>query len=221
MSTESPAYEVLRREGEFELRRYAQYLTASVTAQAESYNGAAYAAFGVLADYIFGNNVAAGSIPMTAPVSTSRSEGERIAMTVPVSATRSEGTRIPMTAPVSSERARSEELDQAAPLCTINCAGEYTVRFTMPSRYTELAELPQPNDPRVRLDAMPAHLAVAERFGGRLDDAMVAASVERLRAWIAGIGLTQTGEPEAAQYDAPWKPGFVRHNEVIIPVEQA
>lgn len=205
MSTESPAYEVLRREGGFELRRYAQYLTASVTAQAESHNGAAYAAFGVLADYIFGNNVAAGSIPMTAPVSTSRSEGERIAM----------------TAPVSSERARSEELDQAAPLCTINCAGEYTVRFTMPSRYTELAELPQPNDPRVRLDTVLAHLAVAERFGGRLDDAMVAASVERLRAWIAGIGLTQTGEPEAAQYDAPWKPGFVRHNEVIIPVEQA
>lgn len=204
MSVESPTYEVLRRDGEFELRRYVQYLTASVTAQAESYNGAAYAAFGVLADYIFGNNVAAGSIPMTAPVSTSRSGG----------------TRIPMTAPVSSERTRSEELGEAAPLCTIDCAGEYVVRFTMPSRYTELADLPQPNDPRVRLDLVPEHLAVSERFGGRLDDAMVAASVERLRAWIAERGLTPAGEPEAAQYDAPWKPGFVRHNEVIIPVEE-
>ncbi|MHB1017110.1 MAG: SOUL family heme-binding protein [Coriobacteriia bacterium] len=204
MSVESPAYEVLEREDSFELRRYVQYLTASVTAKAESYNGAAYAAFGVLADYIFGNNVAAGAIPMTAPVSTSRSEGSRIAM----------------TAPVTSERARSEELGDAAPLCTIDCAGEYVVRFTMPSRYTELADLPKPNDPRVRLDAVPEHLAVAERFGGRLDDAMVAASVERLREWVAGRGLVQAGEPEAAQYDAPWKPGFVRHNEVIIPVEE-
>lgn len=204
MSVESPAYVVVQGEGSFELRRYAQYLTASVTAQAESYNGAAYAAFGVLADYIFGNNVSAGSIPMTAPVSTSRSKGERIAM----------------TAPVISERARSEELDQAAPLCTINCAGEYTVRFTMPSRYTELADLPQPNDPRVRLDVVPEHLAVAERFGGRMDDTAVAASVERLHEWVSGLGLAPAGEPEAAQYDAPWKPGFIRHNEVIIPVEE-
>ncbi|HHJ98521.1 MAG TPA: heme-binding protein [Actinobacteria bacterium] len=205
MSVESPAYQVVRSDGPFELRRYEQYLTASVTVDAGSYNGAAYKAFGVLADYIFGNNVAAGSIPMTTPVSTSRSEG----------------TRIAMTAPVTSERARSEELTSAAPLCTVGCAGEYTVRFTMPSRYTDLADLPQPNDPRVRLDVVPAHEAVAERFGGRMDDEMVAASVERLRTWAADLGLTLDGEPEAAQYDAPWKPGFIRHNEVIIPVVEA
>lgn len=204
MSVESPVYEVVRREGQFELRRYAQYLTASVAVKADSHNGAAYAAFGVLADYIFGNNVAAGAIPMTVPVSTTRSAGERIAM----------------TAPVTSERARSESLGEAAPLCTVDCAGEYIVRFTMPSRYTELDELPQPNDPRVRLAVVPEHLAVVERFGGRLDDAMVVASVERLRDWMAGSGLVQVGEPEAAQYDAPWKPGFVRHNEVIIPVAE-
>lgn len=205
MSVESPAYEVVQRDGSFELRRYGQYLTASVAVHADGYNSAAYAAFGVLADYIFGNNVASGSIPMTAPVSTSRSAGERISM----------------TAPVVSERIRNEELGAATPLCTINCAGEYVVRFTMPSRYTELADLPQPNDPRVRLDAVAEHLAVAERFGGRMDDEMVAASVERLHAWMADRALAPAGEPEAAQYDAPWKPGFVRHNEVIIPVAEA
>jgi hypothetical protein len=205
MSVESPAYEVVRRKGSFELRRYERYLTASVTVRADSHNGAAYKAFGVLADYIFGNNVAAGSIPMTAPVSTSRTEGARIAM----------------TAPVTSERVRSTELTDAAPLCTVDCAGEYTVRFTMPSRYTELADLPQPNDPRVRLDMVSAHRAVAERFGGRLDDEMVAASAERLRVWMAEMDLAPGGEPEAAQYDAPWKPGFIRHNEVIIPVAEA
>ena len=204
MSVESPVYEVVRREGQFELRRYAQYLTASVAVEAESHNHAAYAAFRTLADYIFGNNVAAGSIPMTAPVST----------------TRSVGTRIAMTAPVTSERARSESLGEAEPLCTVDCAGEYIVRFTMPSRYTDIADLPQPNDPRVRLAVVPEHLAVADRFGGRLDDSMVAASVERLREWMAESGLVQVGEPEAAQYDAPWKPGFVRHNEVIIAVAE-
>jgi len=71
MSVESPEYEVVRREGSVELRRYRPYLTASVTAHATGYNEATYAGFGLLADYIFGNNAQAGSIAMTAPVTAS------------------------------------------------------------------------------------------------------------------------------------------------------
>jgi hypothetical protein len=29
------------------------------------------------------------------------------------------------------------------------------------------------------------------------------------------------GEPIVAQYDPPWKPGFARHNEIIMVVEQS
>ena len=205
MSVESPAYEVLRREGALELRRYAQYLTASVKVGAGGYNQAAYAGFSPLADYIFGNNAAAGSIAMTAPVTASRSTGMKIAM----------------TAPVTSERVRSEQLESVSPLCTVHCAGEYTVRFTMPSGFAALDELPEPNDPRVTLEEVPAHLAAAARFSGRLDDETVAEAVEALEAWIAHEGLVATGEPEAAQYDAPWRPGFIRHNEVLIPVKHS
>lgn len=218
MSVEGPAYEVTKRDGSLELRRYKRYLTASVTVRAGSHNGAANAAFGLLADYIFGNNSAAGSIPMTTPVTTSRADGTQIDMTAPVTTSRSPGARIAMTAPVTSERVRNEELGGAEPLCTVGCAGEYVVRFTMPSRYQRLEELPLPNDPRVQLAAVPEHLAAVERFSGRLDDEAVAAATERLDAWIAGLGLVPDGEPEAAQYDAPWKPGFARHNEVIVPV---
>ena len=203
MSVESPGYDVVRRDGPLELRRYRSYLTASVKVSSGGYNEAAYAGFGPLAEYIFGNNAEAGSIPMTAPVMASRASG----------------TRIPMTAPVTSERLRNEHLDDASPLCTVNCEGEYVVRFTMPSRYESLEELPRPNDARVELEAEPAHLAAVARFGGRLDDEAVAAAVEQLREWIGRQGLVALGEPEAAQYDAPWKPGFIRRNEVLIRVE--
>ena len=203
MSVESPEYEVVRREGSLELRRYAPYLTATVSVRSDGYNKATYAGFGALADYIFGNNTAAGSIPMTAPVTASRSSG----------------TKIAMTAPVTSERVRNDQLEEAAPLCTVQCAGEYLVRFTMPSRFASVDDLPAPNDRRVVLDEVPEHLAAALRFSGRLDDEAVAAAVERLEEWIEQEGLAVAGEPEAAQYDAPWKPGFVRHNEVLIPVE--
>jgi hypothetical protein len=202
MSVENPEYEVLRRHGSLELRKYRQYVTASVTAAASDYNQAAYAGFGPLADYIFGNNTEAGSIAMTAPVTTS----------LP-------GTKIAMTAPVTTERARNEQLETTAPLCTVHCAGEYIVRFTMPSRFTSVDELPRPNDRRVSLDAVPAHLAVAARFGGRLSDSAVVAAVRQLNEWLEQEGLAAVGEPEVAQYDAPWKPGFARRNEVLIPVE--
>lgn len=205
MSAESTAYEVLRREGSLELRSYPQYLTASVRVRAGGYNQATYAGFSPLADYIFGNNAAAGSISMTAPVTASRSKGMKIAM----------------TAPVTSERARSEHLGASSPLCTVHCAGEYIVRFTMPSSFATLEELPEPNDRDVAIEAVPAHLAAVARFGGRLDDEAVAAAVRSLEAWIDSEGLVATGEPEAAQYDAPWRPGFVRHNEVLIPVRQS
>jgi hypothetical protein len=202
MTVESPEYEVVRREGSVELRRYRPYVTASVTADAAGYNEATYAGFGLLADYIFGNNTESGSIAMTAPVTASRP-----------------GTKIAMTAPVTAERARGEQLETAAPLCTVHCAGEYIVRFTMPSRFVSVDDLPQPNDRRVSLATVPEHLAAVARFGGRLDDSAVDDALKQLSEWIEREGFDAVGEPEVAQYDAPWKPGFARRNEVLIPVE--
>lgn len=202
MSIESPAFEVLKKHGSLELRDYASYVTANARVQSTGYDDATSAAFGVLADYIFGNNTASGTIAMTAPVTSERAHGVKIAM----------------TAPVTSQREREQQMESAPPLCTVHCPGEYVVSFSMPSRFREVDDLPQPNDHRVTLTAVPAHLAVVARFAGRLDDAAVARAVGELESWIGELGLTATGDPVAAQYDAPWMPGFARHNEVLIPV---
>ena len=217
MSIESPSYEVVKKTGSLELRRYDSYLVASVRVKAAGYNEAANAGFRALADYIFGNNTVASTIPMTAPVTTGRTRGEHIDMTVPVT---SERERIEMTVPVTSERERHEQLQDAPALCTIRCPGEYTVNFSMPSRFRTLEDLPRPNDPRVELQLVEAHLAVVARFGGYLHDEDVAKAVAQIEAWIAEEGLVAAGEPQAAQYDAPWKPWFARHNEVLVPVAE-
>jgi hypothetical protein len=205
MSIESPKYEVVKKVGTLELRRYATYLTASVRVSAASYNEAANVGFGVLADYIFGNNSASGTIPMTAPVTAGPASG----------------TKMAMTAPVTSERARNEQMETAAPLCTVRCPGEYVVSFTMPSRFNSVEDLPVPNDPRVALETVSAHLAVVARFGGYLTDKSAAQAQARLETWMFDQGLTPAGEPVSAQYDAPWKPPFARRNEILIPVENA
>lgn len=202
MSIESPSYEIVSASDGVELRRYAPYVRAHVSVKATEYNEATNKGFGALADYIFGNNRAAGSIAMTAPVTSERDTSARIAMTVPV----------------TSERERAELMGEAAPLCTVRCPGVYVVSFTMPSQFTSVEDLPTPNNPDVTLEPVPSHLEVVVSFGGRLSDETFARHLVVAREWIAAQGLTETGEPVAAQFDAPWKPGFARHNEVQVPV---
>jgi len=64
---EIPPYAVERKEGDFEVRRYAPHLVAAVTVDG-SRSRAANQGFRILAGYIFGGNEAGQSISMTAPV---------------------------------------------------------------------------------------------------------------------------------------------------------
>jgi hypothetical protein len=109
-----------------------------------------------------------------------------------------------MTAPVTASR--SDE--------------DYVVSFTMPSGYS-MEDLPLPNNPAVRLESVGAHVVAAVRFNGNLSEKNAISAQNELQAWVRDQGLVSSGEPVAAQYDAPWKPGFARHNEILIPVEDA
>jgi hypothetical protein len=39
-----------------------------------------------------------------------------------------------------------------------------------------------------------------------------------LRTAMTEANLMATGPMRIARFDPPWKPGFMRHNEVIIPI---
>lgn len=78
---ERPKYDVISSSGNIEIREYAPMIVAEVAV-----NGAREEAvktgFRLLADYIFGNNIAKQDIAMTAPVQ--QQESTEIAMTAPV-----------------------------------------------------------------------------------------------------------------------------------------
>jgi hypothetical protein len=123
---------------------------------------------------------------------------------------------IAMTAPVA-QQPTSEKIAMTAPVTQTQEAGQWVVRFTMPSSYT-LETLPEPNDSRIHLRvAAPARFAVI-RFSGlaRPDD--VTAKTTELSAWILHRGLRPAGPPSLAQYNPPWTLWFMRRNEVMIPV---
>jgi len=123
----------------------------------------------------------------------------QIAMTAPVGQQR--GTSIPMTAPVGQRR------DGAT----------WTVSFTMPAS-ASLATLPEPDDARVVLAEQPPMEVAVIRFSGRWTDANMRERTDSLRAWVAARGLSVTGEPEVNRYDPPFKPWFLRRNEVWLPI---
>lgn len=197
MALETPEYEVARRFDDAELRTYAPNIVAE-TEVVGTREAAASEGFRRLAGYIFGGNRGRARVEMTAPVTMGG--GQRIAMTAPV--TMEGGQRIAMTAPVA--------------LAT-TAEGSWRVQFTMPRTWT-LDTLPVPDDARVVLRAVPSRWMLVRRYQGGWSEARRAEEEARVESARAREGLTALGAPVWARFDPPWKPGFLKHNEVWIEV---
>jgi len=109
---------------------------------------------------------------------------------------------IAMTAPVIQEE---------------NRPGSWTVSFVMPAD-TSLKDLPLPKNSNVTLRAIPEHTAAAISFRGYTTKERVDKFEAQLRETLKQSGIKTTGSIQVARFDPPWKPGFARHNEVVIPV---
>lgn len=96
--------------------------------------------------------------------------------------------------------------------------GMWTVSFVMPAG-AKLDDLPRPANSRVRLRASEEHVAAALRFSGYTGEGRVSDKERELRQALESAGIATSGPIRIARFDPPWKPGFLRHNEVVIPVE--
>ena len=197
VATEQPDYQVLEKDGAFELRQYPAMLAAETLVPGADFEDAGDIAFGRLFRYITGNNRAQADIAMTAPVVQTANRpatgGEKIAMTAPV---------------IQQPQAPGDP------------AGGYRVAFIVPAAYTR-ETVPEPLDPSVRIVATPQRLVAAITYSGRATEAMHIGKEQVLRAELAKRQLAAAGEPITAQYDAPFIPGPFRRNEVLIPVTLA
>lgn len=121
--------------------------------------------------------------------------------------------KIAMTAPVAAEQV-SEQIAMTAPVDTTNTSGSsYKVSFTMPSRYS-METLPKPNNESVKIEKRPSHTMAVLSFAGYTTSDTISDKTEQLRDWAKANGIDTLGQPVVSRYDAPWKPGFLRHNEV-------
>jgi hypothetical protein len=126
-------------------------------------------------------------------------------------------TSMEMTTPVLQEAA-GERLAMTAPVLQAPAGGDrWTVSFVLPGD-RPIEAYPDPRDSRVRLRAIPGHTAAALRWSGRWTSANVTERTDKLRRAMAERGWQAAGDPRWARFDPPWKPPFLRRNEIVIPV---
>lgn len=109
--------------------------------------------------------------------------------------------KIAMTAPVIVEQAKEDS---------------WQVSFVMPDQ-SEIEKMPTPVGD-VHLRSSQGEVCAAIRFRGYTTSRKVESMKAKLFTLITANGLKPTGVARVARFDPPWKPGIIRHNELIVPI---
>lgn len=125
--------------------------------------------------------------------------------------------KVAMTAPVSQAPA-AEKIAMTAPVGQQSVGNKWAVSFMMPASYT-MQTLPKPDDSSVTLREVPARRVASIRYSGLWSEARYLEHKSQLEAWIRKNKMKAAGEASWARYDPPFKPWFMRRNEILIPVE--
>ena len=111
--------------------------------------------------------------------------------------------KIAMTAPVLQESTDSRS---------------WIISFVMPAEMT-VRDLPNPQNSKVRLRTLSEQLSADLAFTGLAPSSKIQEKELELRAALAKESLTPIGALRIARFDPPWKPGFLRYNEVILDIK--
>ncbi|MEZ5558658.1 MAG: heme-binding protein [Pseudomonadales bacterium] len=127
--------------------------------------------------------------------------------------------RIAMTAPVIQQPGADdgESIAMTAPVLQQGSGDAWQLMFVMPAGRSG-EDLPQPEDPAVSIQVLPARLVAALRYSGGWGEARYQRFETELRAAVAQAGLSVCGPAQWARYDPPFMPWFLRRNEVLLPV---
>ena len=191
MAIEEPKYEVRTSQAPFELRHYAPTLIAQTIVEGDM-DAASNKGFRLIADFIFGNNLAVNS-----------EQAAKIAMTAPVTV-EPQSSKIAMTAPVTIEP-------------QLGSTQQWRVHFVMPSQFT-LANIPKPKNSAVTLHELPSKYFVVHRYSGFNTEARIQEKTDEALAWAKQQSLKVVGTPQLSRYDPPWTLPMFRRNEIMVEV---
>lgn len=124
----------------------------------------------------------------------------------------------PLVRFISGNNRARQSIAMTAPVIQESVAtGRHRVRFVMPKEMNA-ASTPDSTDSSVKVIEVPEHLAAARKFGGSWNQDKFEKEGVKLLAEVTKAGLLPQGNLYWSRFDPPWKPGFMKHNEVLIRV---
>ena len=125
----------------------------------------------------------------------------------------------PLVQFISGNNKASQSIAMTAPVIQESAStSKHMVRFVLPEEMKH-GDVPDAVDPRVKVIQVPKHLAAAKRFSGSWSPARFDLEGEKLISETLSSGLETVGSLYFARFDPPWKPGFLKRNEVLIRVK--
>jgi SOUL heme-binding protein len=94
----------------------------------------------------------------------------------------------------------------------------HAVSFVMPADFT-VESLPAPSQSGVTIVPIAEHFAAAIKFSGSWNSQRFEDKGKELLAAVKDAGLVTIGSLYWARFDPPFKPGFMKHNEVLIKID--
>ena len=114
----------------------------------------------------------------------------------------------------------SRKIAMTAPVTVEPKDDGWRLHFVMPSS-EDIASLPKPTDPSVKIRKVPPHEAASVRFSGWTTESAIADQTAKLRAWLEARGLVEKGPPQVARYNDPFTLPWRRRNEILISVQKS
>lgn len=128
---------------------------------------------------------------------------------------------IAMTAPVVQQSAAPQKIAMTAPVVqTEDAGGAHVVAFVLPQSMSQ-DTAPVPNDPQVTIRTVPERLSATSTYTGRWSESGYRRHLAALESAVTAAGLELVGPARSARFDPPFKPWFLRRNEVARDVIDA
>lgn len=122
-----------------------------------------------------------------------------------------------MTTPVFREsNGHIETVDEASENTQGN--NKWIMAFVMPPSL-DSTTLPQPSDPLVIIQSIPAKKVATLRYTGSLNQQRISEYSQLLLAWLDEQHIECLSSPRSAAYDPPWAIPSLRRNEIHIDIE--
>ncbi len=111
----------------------------------------------------------------------------------------------------------SNNISMTAPVIVEEKSPEsWQVSFVMPHG-SKLSDMPIPAN-NVKLRGEQEEICAAIKFNGNTSKNRIKKYEEKLLSYLKVQNIQKSGQLRIARFDPPWKPGIIRHNELIQPI---